>query len=186
LIGNHHRGFGPPRDVQVFKGANMSFRAEATAGLSFDERLRGSGAQPHEDVGFSLAVGRRGWRLKYDPAVLVDHYAGRAEARPYSSVGRLDDAQACRDSAFNMVISLWDELSPPRRLAFLLWSVMVGTGPEPGLVQAVRYTGKSGIGSWRRFAATQQGKWRAFRAVMAQPARAPGLQAGFSNDARPS
>lgn len=170
-IGNHHRGHGAARDIHLFKGANMSFRAEATAGLWFDERLRGSGAQPHEDVGFSLAVGRRGWRLVYDPAVLVDHYASRAESRPYSSVGTLDDAQACRDSAHNMVIAVWDELSRPRRAVFLVWSLLVGTGPEPGLLQAVRYTPKTGLASWRRFLATQYGKWSAVRSVLGSPPR---------------
>ena len=162
VIGNHHRGQGAPRRIQVFKGANMAFRAEATAGLLFDARLRGSGAQPHEDVAFSLAVGRRGWRLLYDPAVALDHYAGRAEARPYSSVGRMESRQACHDSAFNMVIALWDELGPARRAAFLLWSLLVGTGPEPGLAQAIRYTRLAGIDSWRRFLATQAGKVHGF------------------------
>jgi GT2 family glycosyltransferase len=162
VIGNHHRGVGPARPVQVFKGANMTFRSAATAGLRFDERLRGRGAQPHEDVAFSLAVGRRGWRLVYDPQVLVDHYAARHEIRPYSSVGAAGDAGACGESAFNMVVALWDELGPVRRIAFLLWSSLVGTGPEPGFLQAVRYTPRAGLASWQRFWITQRGKWSAF------------------------
>jgi hypothetical protein len=188
LIGNHHRGRGPAREIQIFKGANMSFRAVATAGLFFDGRLRGSGAQPHEDVGFSLAVGRRGWRLVYDPAVLVDHFAGRAECRPYSSVGGMADLKACRESAFNMVVSLWDELSPLRRAVFLIWSLLIGTGPEPGLLQAIRYTPVAGAGAWRRFVATQQGKWAALRLLAGGPLKivAPERQAEALHDASSS
>jgi GT2 family glycosyltransferase len=162
VVGNHHRGSGPARPVQVFKGANMTFRAAAVTGLRFDERLRGRGAQPHEDVAFSLAVGRRGWRLVYDPQVLVDHYAGRPEIRPYSSVGIAGDPAACGDSAFNKVVALWDELGPGRRIIFLLWSILIGSGPEPGLLQAIRYTPRAGLASWQRFWSTQRGKWSAF------------------------
>jgi GT2 family glycosyltransferase len=162
VVGNHHRGSGSARPIQVFKGANMTFRAAAVAGLRFDERLRGRGAQPHEDVAFSLAVGRRGWRLLYDPQVLVDHYAGRPEIRPYSSVGIAGDPAACGESAFNKVVALWDELGPARRIVFLLWSSLIGSGPEPGLLQAIRYTPRAGFASWQRFWSTQRGKWSAF------------------------
>jgi len=174
VVGNHHRGVGPARPVHVFKGANMTFRAAATAGLQFDERLRGQGAQPHEDVAFSLAVGRRGWRLLYDPQVLVDHYAARHEIRPYSSVGAAGDAGACGESAFNIVVALWDELGPARRIAFLVWSSLIGNGPEPGLLQAIRYTPRAGLASWQRFRSTQRGKWSAFL-VLSRPDKDPSL-----------
>ena len=74
MVDNHHLGVGRPREVDTLKGANMSFRRAAVEGIRFDERLRGTGAQPRADYAFCLVVKRAGWRLIYDPAVAVDHY----------------------------------------------------------------------------------------------------------------
>jgi GT2 family glycosyltransferase len=157
-IGNHHLGHGPLRPVDVLKGANMSFRAEAFRTVRFDPRLRGSGAVSYEDIAFSLAVRRAGWGIAYDPAVLVDHYEGvRTEPRYYSYTIPVSDAEAFRNFAFNGVVALWGEMSWPRRGAFLLWSILVGTRVCPGLVQAVRFTRAMGVASWRRFFIAQQG-----------------------------
>jgi hypothetical protein len=41
--------------------------------------------------------------------------------------------------------------------------VLIGTGVFPGFVQAIRFTPKLGIHSWRRFVIAQQGKMDAFR-----------------------
>jgi glycosyltransferase involved in cell wall biosynthesis len=163
-IGNHHRGFGGLREVDILKGANMSYRSKAIADVRFDTRLKGKGAQPSEDFCFSVAVKCKGWKLAYDPSVLVDHYASqRAEVRHYVGVAAVNDASAFRDFAYNQVVSIWHALTPLRRGAFFAWSVLVGTGVFPGLIQAVRFTPKLGVHSWRRFLIAQQGKMDAFR-----------------------
>lgn len=163
-IGNHHRGFGDLREVDVLKGANMSYRSKAIAEVRFDSRLKGSGAQPSEDFCFSVAVKCKGWKLAYDPLAVVDHYASqRAEVRHYVGVTAVNDASVFRDFAYNQVISIWLALTPLRRAAFFVWSVVIGTGVFPGLVQAIRFTPKLGVDSWRRFLIAQQGKMDAFR-----------------------
>jgi GT2 family glycosyltransferase len=163
-IGNHHRGFGGLREVDILKGANMSYRSKAIADVRFDTRLKGKGAQPSEDFCFSVAVKCKGWKLAYDPSVVVDHYASqRAEVRHYVGVSAVNDALVFRDFAYNQVISIWQALNPLRRAAFFVWSVVVGTGVFPGFIQAIRFTPKLGIHSWRRFAIAQQGKIDAFR-----------------------
>ncbi|RMF68041.1 MAG: glycosyltransferase, partial [Cyanobacteria bacterium J069] len=73
-IGNHHLGLGAARPVDFLKGVNMSVRRAAIAHRRFDTRMRGTGAQVHFELAFSLALRRAGWTLVYDPAVLVDHY----------------------------------------------------------------------------------------------------------------
>ncbi len=162
-IGNHHLGYGPIRDVHFLKGANMSYRAVAFEHVRFDTRLKGHGAQPHEDFTFSLAIARQGWRLRYDPAVLLDHYAAkREETRHYATIGRVDDDRAFRENSYNMVVCLWDQFSLSRHVVYILWSLLIGIGVSPGLVQAVRYTPKLGRWSWRRFVLTQQGKLHAY------------------------
>jgi GT2 family glycosyltransferase len=167
MIGNHHLGFGGIREVDFLKGANMSFRAEAFANVRFDRRLKGRGAQPREDTAFSVAVKAAGWKLAYDPAAVVDHYAAvRDEARHYVEVKALADEQSFREFSYNDIVSIWPALSGARRAAFVCWSVLVGTGVCPGLVQAIRYTPRLGAASWRRFFVAQQGKFMAFRELL--------------------
>jgi cellulose synthase/poly-beta-1,6-N-acetylglucosamine synthase-like glycosyltransferase len=133
LTGNHHLVFDSPSHVDILKGANMSYRAAAIDGLRFDVRLRGAGAQVGNDMAFSFAVGKRGWRLLYDPLVIVDHYpAPRFDNDQRGAVNLV----AVEDMAFNTWWALRCHLGPgPRRLLALLWEHLVGTRGSPGLVR---------------------------------------------------
>jgi cellulose synthase/poly-beta-1,6-N-acetylglucosamine synthase-like glycosyltransferase len=164
MIGNHHLGFGDIREVDFLKGANMSFRAEAFKDVRFDRRLKGCGAQPREDTAFSVAVKAAGWKLAYDPAAVVDHYAVcREEDRHYVDVRPLTNESSFREFAYNDILSMWLALKGIRKFAFVVWSVVVGTCVCPGVVQAIRFTPRLGSASWRRFYVAQQGKFEAFR-----------------------
>lgn len=163
MIGNHHLGFGAIREVDFLKGANMSFRSEALKNIRFDSRLKGKGAQAREDTTFSIAVKAAGWKVSYDPAAVVDHYpAMRDEARHYVDVQPLTDETQFREFAYNDTLSLWLALKGVRRLAFVAWTVLIGTCVSPGLLQALRFTPQLGGASWRRFYVAQQGKFEAF------------------------
>jgi hypothetical protein len=106
----------------------------------------------------------------------VLHYPGqRDDARFYSGVQKVLDVVGYRDCAYNTTIALWDEMSPPRRVVFLIWSLLVGTGVAPGLVQAVRYTPALGWRSWQRFWITQQGKAQAVAMLLRDQSRQPGV-----------
>jgi len=167
MIGNHHLGFGEIREVDFLKGANMSFRAEAFADLRFDKRLKGQGAQPREDTSFSVAVKAAGWKLAYDPAAAVDHYAApREEARHYVDVQALADEKSFREFAYNDTLSIWPALQGLRKVAFITWTVMVGTRVCPGFIQALRFTPRLRGASWHRFYVAQQGKFEAFRDLL--------------------
>jgi GT2 family glycosyltransferase len=167
MIGNHHLGFGEIREVDFLKGANMSFRSEAFANLRFDPRLKGTGAQPREDTAFSIAVKASGWKLAYDPAAAVDHYAAqREEARHYVDVQALTDERSFREFAYNDILSIWLAFKGVRKIAFITWTILVGTGVCPGFVQALRFTPRLGGASWRRFYLAQQGKFEAFRDLL--------------------
>ena len=167
VIGNHHRGFGKIRDVDVLKGANMSYRALAITNVRFDKRLKGEGTQPNDDKAFSIAVKLNGWRLRYDPAILLDHYPGfRADARQYVGVNRVKNTAHFYSFSYNEVLSIWDALTPLRRVAFLFWSTFIGTGTFPGLVQAIRFTPTLGLSSWQRFWIAQAAKFEAYRDLM--------------------
>lgn len=167
MIGNHHLGYGGIREVDFLKGANMSFRAEAFKHVRFDRRLKGSGAQPREDTAFSVAVKAAGWKLAYDPGAVVDHYAARRdEDRYYVDVRPLTNETSFREFAYNDILSIWLALKGIRKVAFMLWTVSVGTCVSPGLLQAIRFTPRLRGASWRRFYVAQQGKFEAFRDLL--------------------
>lgn len=134
-IGNHHRGTGAAREVHFLKGANMSFRMEAVGDARFDSRLRGSGAQVHNDFAFSLSIRQCGWKLVYDPAVAVDHYP----AQRFDEDQRTERSQAAVSaSAYNETLTILEHLPVHRRAAFWVWALLAGTGDLPGLLQCLR------------------------------------------------
>ena len=163
-IGNHHLGVGTPREVDFLKGANMSYRADAFRSIRVDERLRGRGAQPFEDISFSLALRRQGWVLLYDPAIAVDHYASKpGTPRPYGGAATWGDGLAgLADLAFNEVIAIWPSLASAGRMAYPIWSFLIGTTMLPGLLQALRFSPRLGLKSWRRFRTVQRAKIEAY------------------------
>jgi GT2 family glycosyltransferase len=131
-VGNHHLGVGPARTVDALKGVNMSFRAEALSGVRFDTRLKGSGAQVHNELGVALRVRQRGWKLLYDPQIAVDHYPA---ARFDEDMRNTFSALALFNAVYNETLLLGESFAPLRRGAYLLWSLLVGERAAPGLVR---------------------------------------------------
>jgi glycosyltransferase involved in cell wall biosynthesis len=134
IIGNHHLGVGGAREVDVLKGANMSYRHAAIRTIRFDTRLRGAGAQVHNDMAFSMSVKKAGWKLVYDPRVAVDHFP----AERHDDDRR--DAQtmtAIRNAAYNLHLILRAQLPPLRRETAWWWYTLVGTRAYPGIAHAL-------------------------------------------------
>ncbi len=129
VVGNHHLGSGAPREVAILKGVNMAWRRAAIEGLHFDARLLGGGAQVHNDLAFSLAVRRRGWTLRYDPAVCVDHFPA---ARGDDDQRFVLNETAYFNAAFNLRFILCEHLPMPGRLAFVAFSLAIGTRGRSG------------------------------------------------------
>ena len=162
-IGNHHICTGNAREVDILKGANMSFRQAALNGLRFDARLKGTGAQVCNDMGFSLAVKRAGWKLIYDPQIAVDHYPAQ----------RFDEDQrnqfnvaAQLNLAHNETLVTLESLSCYQRIAFLAWSVLVGTRSIFGLVQLIRFLASERTLAIQKWFVSMQGRsqgWQTWR-----------------------
>jgi cellulose synthase/poly-beta-1,6-N-acetylglucosamine synthase-like glycosyltransferase len=160
VIGEHHRGVGAAREVDVLKGVNMSFRRQVFDDLRFDERLRGTGAQVHFEIAFCLTLRRQGWKLIYDPAVLVDHYIAQ----------RFDEDQrnqfnviAFANAVHNETLALLEHLSFGQRLIFLLWAVIVGTLQAPGFVQWIRLLPSEKAIATQKWLASMQGRWQGWQ-----------------------
>jgi hypothetical protein len=110
----------------------MSFRAEALSGVRFDTRLKGSGAQVHNELGVALQVRRRGWKLLYDPQIAVDHYPA---ARFDEDRRNTFSAVALFNAVYNETLLLGGSFAPLRRGAYLWWSLLVGERVAPGLAR---------------------------------------------------
>ncbi|MFM0649447.1 glycosyltransferase [Paraburkholderia bryophila] len=134
ITGNHHLGVGDAREVDILKGANMSYRRDAVRALRFDVRLRGTGAQVHNDMAFSLSVKHAGWKLMYDPRVAVDHYP--AERFDDDQRFKFNDA-AFYNASFNLRLIMCETLTPAGRWAFVAYSTLIGNRADPGFVRAL-------------------------------------------------
>jgi hypothetical protein len=128
MVGNHHRGAGPPRNVDVLKGVNMAARAAA---LSLPLGFRGRGAQPHSEVAICMEAARRGWRVVYDPAITVDHFPGD---RIDGDDRDLRGPESVFDEAFNYQASLAG-IRPWLGTRALTYGVLVGTTRNPGVAR---------------------------------------------------
>jgi len=160
LIGDHHRGVGAAREVDVLKGVNMSFRRSVFHDLCFDLRLRGTGAQVHFEVAFCLTLKRSGWKLIYDPAILVDHYiAQRFDEDQRESFNGIAFANAVH----NETLALLEHLSTTRQIAFWLWAVLIGTWQAPGVVQWLRMLPKESHMAGGKWLASMQGRWQGWQ-----------------------
>jgi glycosyltransferase involved in cell wall biosynthesis len=160
MIGNHHLGTGIPREVDLLKGVNMSFRRTAIKGLRFDPRMRGTGAQVNFEIAFSLALKRKGWKLIYDPKVAVDHYpAQRFDEDQRQSFNEI----ALANAVHNETLALLEHLSPVHRVVFLLWAALIGTRASVGIVQCLRFLPKEGLLAAQKLLACWRGRWQGWQ-----------------------
>lgn len=161
VIGNHHIGYGQPREVQVLKGVNMAFRRDAIGSLRFDPRLRGNRAQAHCETSFSLDVRRRGWTLIYDPSLRVEHFPAAQDNE--DSRGSFNDA-AFYNASFNFRLIMCEYLSPAGRFAFVAYSTLIGERSDPGFLRALSFAfERGGLGlamrKWRVGLRAMRGAW---------------------------
>jgi len=137
VIGNHHLGYGPPRDVDILKGVNCAFRGRLLRAVGFDARLRGAGAQLYWELGVCLPLRRAGWRLIYDPQVAVDHDIAPRHDADTLHRGVFADAPL-RDAMHNEMVELLEGRGLMARTVLMAWALLVGSWEGPGLVQLAR------------------------------------------------
>jgi glycosyltransferase involved in cell wall biosynthesis len=165
LLGNHHLGVGPPREVDVLKGVNMSFRLAALPKAGIDRRLEGVGLEMHSEIDLCFAVRRGGAKLVYDPAVAVDHYPAaqfgddfRQGPQPTPALERV---------VHNETYLLLKWLSPWRRVAASTYWLAVGSRVAPGLLVLVeRSLRGTDRGAFQRFRVALRGRLRGWRTFL--------------------
>lgn len=123
LIGNHHAAVWGAREVDFLKGVNMSFRRDLVTSL--DERL--AGAVPYGfEIDLGLQVRSLGYRVIYDPGIVVDHY-------PTTHYGA--DAPIAWAVNHNQTYVLLKRLPAIRKLAFLAYTFLLGDRNSIGLAR---------------------------------------------------
>lgn len=159
-IGNHHLGIGEAREVDILKGVNMSFRQAAIKELRFDRRMKGTGAQVHFELAFCLALKRAGWKLIYDPKILVDHYF--AQRFDEDQRGKFSDT-AMVNRVHNETLIVLENLSPFNRTVFLLWAILFGTRANRGFWQFLRFLSSEGRLARQKLLRSLQGRWQGWQ-----------------------
>jgi hypothetical protein len=130
LIGNHHTGVGPARYVDVLKGVNCMYRRTA---IAIPSNLRGSGAQVHNEVAIGLRAKSNGWKLLYDPQIIVDHYPGKR----FDVDARSERAKAATfDVAYNLTLSIGSQGLVPA-IRRVIYGLLIGDRSLPGLGRTV-------------------------------------------------
>lgn len=180
MVANHHIGAGAPRDVDVLKGANMSLRRAMVIGHGYDERLRGRGAIVHTELSVCLPLRRQGFRIVYDPSIVVRHYPA---PRPHGDDRVEVRYESVLAAAHNETLEILDHVGPARRIVFLAWAVLVGTTEGPGLAVLARDSIKGRSGIWLRFRATGRGRASALR-TRRTPRRVPSILASDAANSR--
>jgi hypothetical protein len=69
----------------------------------------------------------------------------------------------------NETLSILDYFVPPRRVVYMVWAFIVGTGEAPGIAVLLRDLVARRPGAWSRFAAAQRGRLRAWRTHRTDP-----------------
>lgn len=158
MVGNHHLDYtGPVTEVDHLKGANMSFRRELLR--PFDERMSG-GSSCLNDTDISLHVRGQGFRLLYDPELVVDHYPAQ---RFDTSTRVKTDPNLVYSDSHNWVYCMFKHLGPFRRGVFLLYALLVGGGTRYGLLKWLRLLPRDPRGATVQFLASTRGKLAGLR-----------------------
>ena len=168
-IGSHHVGVGPPRYVHTLKGVNIAFRRTAFGGLRLDGRLRGKGAQVGWEMELCFAMLAQGYKLLYDPAVLVDHIIG---SRPIEEHRVKFNPNSHFDEAFNRTLLMLEYLAKQpygwfRRLAYMSSLTFRGSRKFPGLLLLAHGLLTRYPDTWHRFRTTFAAYLAALKAAKA-------------------
>lgn len=157
LVGNHHLGTGTAREVDVLKGVNMAWRAGALA-FPRPEILRGAGMQLHFELLMARWAQLEGWRLVYDPTIVVDHDGA---ARPDDSRDR-PRPETVNAEAYNLLFAI-TALDPRHRWLRVANALLAGSRDTPGVARGVAAAVRREAGVLRRVRPSMAGQLAAAR-----------------------
>jgi hypothetical protein len=95
--------------------------------------LKGKGAQNHFELAMTLHVQQAGWRVIYDPELVVDHHPAE---RHDNDVRGNPDGAAARAASFNLVLCLLS-FRPDLAGRRALYGLLLGDAGTPGLLRGI-------------------------------------------------
>jgi glycosyltransferase involved in cell wall biosynthesis/GT2 family glycosyltransferase len=137
ITGNHHRGGGKARKVDILRGSNFLLRGDFLREVGFEADLRGKGAQVNWELALALQARQRGARFIYDPQVEVIHHVGPRFDSDSIHRGGFDFAGTV-DIAYNETLVLLKHGRGRFRVTANLWQLLVGSAVCPGLLHVFR------------------------------------------------
>jgi GT2 family glycosyltransferase len=153
ILGNHHKGAGPFRPVDLVKGCNAAVRGPLLREIGFAQELRGKGAQVHWELALCLDVANRGYTVGYDPALQVIHHIAPRHDNDLIHRGHFS-AEGLYDMVWNEHRVVASRAGASRSLAHLAWSTLAGTLTAPGFLQYLRLVAKKDPHRNEKFATT--------------------------------
>jgi glycosyltransferase involved in cell wall biosynthesis len=160
VSGNHHRGGGSLRPVDVLRGSNILFRREFLASTQFEKRLSGSGAQVNWELALALQANNQGAVLLYDPdCQVIHHVAPRRDADTIHRGGY--DWRGTRDIAFNETFVFLTYGRGVRRVAAMLWQFVIGSPACPGIARVIIESVKMRPNTFGKLTASFSGRFNA-------------------------
>jgi GT2 family glycosyltransferase len=137
IIGNHHRGHGPFREVDLLKGCNVAIRGQLLREIGIDTHLLGQGAQVHWELALCLDIKRKGFFVAYDPSLQIIHHIAPRLDEDQIHRGKFS-RQGLYDLVYNEHFVIHSRDKGTRRIFHFLWALAVGSLAAPGLVQYLR------------------------------------------------
>jgi GT2 family glycosyltransferase len=137
ITGNHHRGGGKARKVNLLRGSNFLLRRDFLREVGFESDLRGKGAQVNWELALALQARQRGANFIYDPKIEIIHHAGPRYDDDNIHRGGFDFASTV-DIAFNETLVLLKHGRRLFRLTGFIWQILVGSAVCPGVMHALR------------------------------------------------
>ncbi len=137
MTGNHHRGGGKARRVDILRGSNCLFHGDFLREVGFEKRLRGLGAQVNWELALAFQARRRGKSFFYDPDVGVVHHASPRFDRDSLHRGGFD-ATGTSDNAFNETFVTVCYAPGFRKWMALAYQMAIGSSLAPGVLHGLR------------------------------------------------
>jgi glycosyltransferase involved in cell wall biosynthesis len=160
ITGDHHRGGGKPRKVDILRGSNFMLRGDFLREAGFETDLRGKGAQVNWELALALQARQRRAKFLYDPEVKIIHHVGpRFDSDSIHRGGF--DFSATMDIAFNESLVVLKHARGLFRITAILWQVLVGSAVCPGVLHVCRQLLSNRSHLPGRLAATVRGRLEA-------------------------
>lgn len=125
IIGNHHNLVKGPREVEYLKGCNMSFRNKIISPIDKKLQTEEGIAEPCWEIDMAFNAKSKGYKIWYDPAIIVDHHPGTKEYH-------LDRRNLT--SIRNETYLLFKNLPFLKKIIFIFYTFFIGNRSNPGFL----------------------------------------------------